>query len=78
MTRGAGGSQNVGRLREGHCDRHQDPLSINGHSHGQMGSGNHTGIDHFDFDWIYHLLDHQCPHGRLAHEDVVDVKRIGS
>ena len=45
--------------------------SINGRSCGQVGIGNHTGTDHFDFDWIYHVWDHQCSHGWQVYEDVV-------
>ena len=58
-----GGDQNVSGLWEGHCDRHQNPISINGRSHGQVGSGNHTGADHSDSDRIYYVWDHQCSHG---------------
>jgi hypothetical protein len=40
-----------------------------------VGSGNHTGTDHSDFDRIHHVWDYQCSHGWLAYEDVVDVNR---
>jgi hypothetical protein len=35
-----GGDQNVSGLWEGRCGRHQNPISINGRSYGQVGSGN--------------------------------------